>query len=667
MPFPAQFGDFVIGSRRDDTLFGTNRDELILGRRGDDLIDGGGGSDLLRAGAGDDVAQFVAAQNIGESRKHDLYNGGRGDDTLRLVLTAEEWADDAVKGDVLRFLSFLESDAQPWQGWRSFEFETLNLTVRRFEGLQLIVDGVETEVVASAPGEPILIDRSGSTTDELIEVLGDGDATILTGSGNDTITTGSGDDLVAFGNGDDVAWTAGGNDTVVAGSGGGDDFIDLGSGDQDLLSYPSTVAGVEIDLRETDRSANAAVAAVLATVGLPDTTPVGIATGTDIGTDVLISAEFAEGGAGDDTIVGTDVNNRLNGVGGSDQLFGGAGTDTLSGGAGNDILDGGSGTDDDLNEVRDVVDYFNDAQEAGPNAGGVVVNFGTGVATDPFGDTDTLVDIEAAIGTNQADRFVGTSEFERFAPNGGNDTIDAGDEFDELDYSTALDAGGSQGIDVTFSATVEGEGAAIDPFGDTDVFTGIERVLGTNLDDTVTGGAGRQLFRGFDGADVFDGGDGFDRMDYRGQPGVQGILVDLTVVDANGFATVIDALGNADRIRDVEDIRGTFEFADTMVGNDNGNRFVGSGGDDTLIGNGGDDTLEGESGDDLLEGGSGDFDFIDGGDGVDTSIFSGPQANYGIFENGSGGFFVVDNVGSDGVDEIQNIEFVQFSDDLVGL
>ncbi len=56
-------------------------------------------------------------------------------------------------------------------------------------------------------------------------------------------------------------------------------------------------------------------------------------------------ADFLVGGAGKDQLDGGLGNDRLNGNGGNDKLFGGFGADRLYGYAGNDYLDGGSSGD----------------------------------------------------------------------------------------------------------------------------------------------------------------------------------------------------------------------------------------------------------------------------------------------------------------------------------
>ena len=54
----------------------------------------------------------------------------------------------------------------------------------------------------------------------------------------------------------------------------------------------------------------------------------------------------ANGGAGNDTLVGGTAADKLIGGAGADSLSGGGGADLLRGGAGNDDLDGGDGNDD---------------------------------------------------------------------------------------------------------------------------------------------------------------------------------------------------------------------------------------------------------------------------------------------------------------------------------
>ncbi len=59
----------------------------------------------------------------------------------------------------------------------------------------------------------------------------------------------------------------------------------------------------------------------------------------------VTTIEDADGGAGNDDIIGNAAGNALTGNAGNDTLLGAAGADSLAGGAGRDSLDGGSGVD----------------------------------------------------------------------------------------------------------------------------------------------------------------------------------------------------------------------------------------------------------------------------------------------------------------------------------
>lgn len=783
--------DLIFTGRGDDEIQAGGGDDLVFAGAGDDVVDGGAGADFVAAGRGDDVAIFNAAENAGADRLPDFYDGGAGTDTLRIELTEDEWSNEAVQNEILAYLDFLDSG-----GDGIFRFQTLNLNAYRFEALDLVVDGVSADPRTDSNQN---VDLSLSTEDETV-TTGLGDDVVMTGSGNDVIDTGDGDDFiqsgagndtVSIGDGDDFVQAGPGDDLIIAGIGGGVDVIDGESG-SDTVAYPSISTPVTIDLRTEDRSTvsvgnGETVGSTLVSQGYSANLAVGIATGVDIETDILISIENAEGGTGPDTIYGNDENNRLDGKGGSDtvdggggedllygddgadEILGGAGNDLLAGGAGDDVLsgqagwdtlqlsgnigeytftaldngqfqvvdsvggrdgtdlfdtigevkfanttvglwalvgtinrygtvspdntddvmvgtaarerfigyggndtmygmeaedifvggtgndtfDGGSGTEDDANFVWDIVDYYWDYNAGG--SGGVYVNLELGWATDPFGDTDTLIDIERVFGTPTDDVIIGSSEWgEAFDPYLGNDTIDGNGGFDDLRYSLADSWGAPGGITVTFSLTEAGSGTAVDPGGYTDTFTDIQRITATKYDDVLTGGLGDQIFIALAGADVIDGGAGVDLADYHFDAsyggGYAGISVDLAVVDGSGYATLTDGYGDLDKLRGVENIRGT-GAGDVILGDGADNHFRGDAGNDLIEGRGGNDVLEGGLGDDTIDGGSGS-DNIDGGAGMDTirggtgdDVMDG-GLDADIFEFAAG----------DGNDEIWNFE-----------
>ena len=78
---------------------------------------------------------------------------------------------------------------------------------------------------------------------------------------------------------------------------------------------------------------------------------------------------------------------------------------------------------------------------------------------------------------------------------------------------------------------------------------------------------------------------------------------------------------------------------------------------DTLIGNSANNEFTGNAGNDSITGGGGD----------DTAVYSGVRANYTITDNGGGTYTIRDDVGSEGTDTLQSMEFARFSNATVTL
>lgn len=315
-------------------------------------------------------------------------------------------------------------------------------------------------------------------------------------------------------------------------------------------------------------------------------TPVGNALFGSLGDDVL------SGGSGNDLIDGQDGNDRLSGGDGNDILFGGAGKDYLTGGSGNDILDGGPGFD------RAV---YTDA------TGGVTINLAAGTASGAGVGTDTLVNIEAAIGSDFADTFNGAGftgdahvpgspvGYNEFEGKGGDDTIisntnSQGAELTRVSYVSATGA-----VTVDLAAGYAQGDASVGH--DTLVGSGFNGVWGSAYNDTILGSNNpmftAEVYAGLAGNDYIDGRGGSDRVDYNVDPNTTtGITVNLAAGSVTGDSTV-----GTDTLRGIEAIRGT-NFVDTynaagfgsgsVNAGSNGtfNEFTGNGGDDTITGNG---------------------------------------------------------------------------------
>jgi VCBS repeat-containing protein len=286
--------------------------------------------------------------------------------------------------------------------------------------------------------------------------------------------------------------------------------------------------------------------------------------------------------SGDDVINGSSSSDLLFGYSGNDKFNPGDSTSALDGlwgdfmigGAGNDIFNGGD------NPLATVV-Y---ALEGG--GAGVSVDLGTGIATDTFGDTDTLNNIRVVVGTLGNDDLAGGSSDETFYPGLGTDRINGGSGFDVLSFDSLnrfffereflnlfpeiawWDYGGVLGgIVVQFdgegAGTVFGTGCgcAVDAnkvyleYGSA-IFAGIEKVVGTGGYDTavfsglradytlttdkdqliVEGADGRHLLSGFERLQFADG---IVTLPISGEP-----TNTFTIGDGGDFATITAALAS---------------------------------------------------------------------------------------------------------------------------
>jgi Ca2+-binding RTX toxin-like protein len=131
--------------------------------------------------------------------------------------------------------------------------------------------------------------------------------------------------------------------------------------------------------------------------------PIGSATDY-AGTDRLVGVRGIAATSLNDTIYGSDFDNRFRPY------------------AGNDIVDGRDGFDN--------VDYSNNSSSQA-----VSVNFVTGRANDGRGGADTLISIEQVRAGSGNDTLLGNVFAEVFRGNVGNDSIDGGLGSDRIDFS----------------------------------------------------------------------------------------------------------------------------------------------------------------------------------------------------------------------------------------
>ena len=148
--------------------------------------------------------------------------------------------------------------------------------------------------------------------------------------------------------------------------------------------------------------------------------------------------------------------------------------------------------------------------------------------------------------------------------------------------------------------------------------------MGTPDDDTIYPGGGW---------DVVDGGGGFDTVVIIGRSSQFKLVFDsgVTYIDALSGAS---AMTERAQLNNVEQV----QFLDKTV---------------SLVVN---DTIKGQPG----------TDFFDGGLGIDTVVYNGPQERYNITKSGNR-YVVSEPTGSDDTDYLSNIERLQFSNGKVAL
>ena len=690
----------IFGGGGDDTLEGQGGIDTLYGEAGDDTLRGDEGDDILYGGdastdTGSDTADYStvtnttntgidadlsrATQQVGEDgygNKDTLYgieniSGSqyndliRGSDTTTEINTLFGNAGDD---------SFITSDGKDsiigGDGTDTIDYSSLTNTSSQGIVLDFDVLGIEksiTKTTSSATYVDLVqtVEKVIGTTYDDTFTGGSGDDNFLGQTGNDTMFGNSGndilqgeagDDLLSGGKGDDTLLGGSDNDTLVGGQ--GDDLLDGGTSadDRDVADYTSAATKISLDL-ENNR-----------------------VIGSDTGTDTVQNIEVILATNYEDTLVGDDAKNVIDGrgandtilgKGGDDTLIGYNGADTINGGLGSDLLIGGSDANDkdtvgfnevavDGNPVADInsivkVDLQTD------NASIISINRTDTTTTDTYsfdiggttisytaqnGDTgDVVIEqlYDQLVSANIADL-----KFENDVSNAPNiDTYHTSHRLLLMDTSAAQNGLGIANV-TNLTYTQAGTAESTNTLTSTlerDFLFDFDNIKGSDIKaggvgDTLTGNDGDNTILAGDGDDTIYSTLGVDYLD--GEAG-SGDWVDysnhtnrvyLTLDAGNGDATGSDNFNNT--LKNIENIRGTNVVAgDTIIGdnganvieggdnnansnanNDNRDTLSGGGGDDTIYGQGGRDLIYGEDGSDTLYGGD-QNDTLYGGAGVD--------------------------------------------------
>ena len=403
--------------------------------------------------------------------------------------------------------------------------------------------GAGNDILTGGAGDDELAGQSGNDT-----LLGGGGFDLLFGgTNNDTLTGGDADDQV-FGQGgsDRMIWNPG-DDTDLNEGGAGSDTVEVnGGGGGEMFSATANGSRVRFD------RLNPAPFAI--DIGTSEKLVVNANGGNDSysasGDLAALIGITVDGGAGNDTLLGSN---------GIDLLLGGAGNDFVDGQQGDDVAFLGSGNDD---------------FQWDPGDGSDIVEGQDGRDEMLFNGSNGDENMEASANGNRV----------RFTRNLGNIVMD----LDDVESIVAKTSGGADNLVVNdLSGTdvnnVAGDLAATG--GGNDAAADNVTVNATNDDDavTVTGAGPNAQVNGLPALVSVSGAiAGSDRLAVNALGGDD-------VVDASGLAATAALLtlngGNGD---------------DVLIGGDGDDVLIGGDGDDVLIGGPGTDTLDGGADDNVV-------------------------------------------------------------------
>jgi VCBS repeat-containing protein len=392
--------DIITTNAGDDLVWGEAGRDVIDGGAGDDFLLGGSDSDAMNGGAGDDqlyggeyMPWELVVSSDGASTSGlpgNIETGGSGDDlvvgsTLDDALLggvgtdvlSGQGGDDVIFGDSdMRFVAPPISifapmlNATRWPLGPYLNYSTpytsspvLSITYQRIDHGQNAPNRFEFKLSSNTP--EVTLDNW------ILPAIGGGDDVLYGGSGsdwlfgefgNDILDGGAGNDVLVGGVGDDVMLGGTGNDTYVINAGDGIDRIydSQANGDINTLVFGVGVDPANIKLFQGSLGLDLGNGSVVHIEGvdyndIANTSSIQrfeFADGTVLTAQELVARGFdLNGTAGNDTISGTNV---------VDRIVAGAGDDVLSGGVGNDILNGGAGNDTYLFNIGDGADRILD-------------------------------------------------------------------------------------------------------------------------------------------------------------------------------------------------------------------------------------------------------------------------------------------------------------------
>jgi Ca2+-binding RTX toxin-like protein len=582
---------------------GTSADNRLRAGAGDDTLYGDEGNDRLEGGAGND---FVL--------------GGEGDDIL-----TDSFGDDQLKG------------------------AGGNDVISNSSGLDLLFGGDGKDAIYGGVGDAETFAGEG---DDFVSA-GTGVNTVFGDSGNDWIEGGDGADLLQGDNGDPFqASTVIGHDVLI---GDGNDDYDAESGDDIMFGTPGVNRAegmLGFDWVTYARSTELVDADLGNSALLPPA--------LDNLKDRFDNVEGLSGYNGNDLLRGINtvalnpVGHELDAAGvarisGLQELIGGAttfsGGNILIGGGGNDTIVSGIG-----NDVIDGDAWLN-ARISATSTTGVVTSH-TSMATLAAGllngtiNPGQMVIVREILQAASA----GTADVAMFTGNLADYTITA------IGNGTRMvtDNVGTNGTDMVRNVEIL-------RFADQDFLVPVNAVAtGAPVISDTTPTEGGVLTAST--ATIADT-NGLGAFSFQWQASANNGATWTNVgTNSANFTPAQAEVGQLLRVTtSFTDGLGNFEARTSASTAVVGDLFTGTAGADNFVGTAGADNASGLAGADNLRGGQGN-DTFDGGVGNDIVLLNGPRANFtvGAASAIDGSRVITDNVGTEGIDLVRNVETLRF-------
>jgi Ca2+-binding RTX toxin-like protein len=626
----------VAGTTGNDSLFGGRADDFFNGLAENDQFTGGAGDDTFIGGTGQDTA---------------IFSGNVSEYTIQKVSDGH----------------FTVAHNNPGSGTNEGTDTLINVEVAKFANKIVHLDG---EVLGSLPTELIFLqDLSGSFSNDLPNMVSSIDDIILATKGvfSDVqfslSTLIDGGDYVA-----NVGSSASGQAIVSAyqsfSADGNEQEAVLGAlvnaangtglglrGETQRIVLVATDEGYRVS-RSPD---NTSIQNVIDALNANNAIPVFVVTSGEVSTYTDLVAQLGRGAVvtitsnsenfsdavraalakvtGELTLLGDDGNNTLNGAEGqNDGIYGGLGNDRIDGRSGNDVLDGGAGNDVVLGGAGDdeVRGGSGNDQLRGDYAASITAGTGFVVRSNnsQTGSTSrelaskfsSALDVTSSFSLAANENIVDSTNIPHVS-------IKAVGDNSVHYYAVQLTAGSMIILDIDGG---DQSGAA----GDFDSYLRLYDMFGVRVssdDDSSTSSGGKGSTSRAD-----------SYLTYT--PSVDGVYY----IGVESYGDTILPTGVT------YDLHISVDAQLQTLGQE-------AKGNDVLDGGSGDDLLYGDGGDDHLKGGKGD-DGLDGGAGTDTADYSGAKEHFSITMAKSGSVTLTDRKGTEGTDNLTNIEKLEFAE-----